>query len=233
KQQFLGWNTEKVAGDVSIGYFQSPEAPKRIREHLDCKHLKLIVLLREPIDRALSFYEMRVLKGNLLSSFEESLKIPYYRNLYIESGHYYRYYKNYLESFSKDQILILLQDEMKTNPDKEISKVCEFIGVRSDYNTSIPNKKANVGKSIKYPKMHYYLTYLGFIFQAAFPPLYIGSRIRDLLMKISFKVNFYNTRKDYNLDPIVRKYLEGEFRPSNERLREMSGIELGDNWKYL
>lgn len=232
RKQFLDCRPDQVAGDVSIGYFQSPEAPKRIFDLLDHDHLKLIVLLREPIDRALSFYEMRVLKGNLLSSFEESIRVPYYRNLYIESGHYDQFYQNYLGFFPKEQILILLHEEIKANSHKVLNEVFNFIGVQQDLEPQFVNRKTNVGRSIKNPKMHYYLTNLGYLFQVAIPKFGLGFRIRKMIMKLSFRINFYRIRKDYVLDPLIRSNLESEFRPSNEHLSALSGVELGDNWKY-
>lgn len=226
REKFVNWETELVGGDVSISYFQSHQAPRQMRNHLNCQDLKLIVLLREPIGRALSFYEMRVLKGENLVSFEDSLNVPYYRQLYIDTGHYYRYFENYLKYFSREQILVLLYEEIKQDPDRVMEKAFDFIGVNTNYKIDMLKRRANVGKSIRNSKRHQALTYLGFVFQAKLPWFGIGVRLRNMLTKFSQKINFYNYRRDYRIDIQVFNKLKEEFQVSNERLAEIAGIDL-------
>ncbi len=226
EQQFAGWQSEKAGGDVSIGYFQSLNAPQRMCKHLDCQELKLIVLLREPIDRALSYYEMRVLKGEMLGSFEDTLKIPYYRQLYIETGHYAKYFENYLKYFSCEQILVLLYEEIRKDPDHVMEKVFDFIGVNPDHQVNTIKRKSNVGKTIKNPNLHYAFTKFGYFLQVAIPWFGIGIRLRDYLIKISQQINFYQVRRKYQIDPCVYKQLKEEFQPSNEKLARIAEIDL-------
>src|SRR5712691_2708219 len=58
---FAGRAGQSVAGDVSVGYFHSPEAPAQVAEMLGVDGVKLIVVLREPIERARSYYNYRLI----------------------------------------------------------------------------------------------------------------------------------------------------------------------------
>ena len=60
-----------LTGDATPRYLDHPHAPKRVKEIIP--NVKFIVLLRNPIDRAYSMYNMRVSRGRETHSFEESL----------------------------------------------------------------------------------------------------------------------------------------------------------------
>jgi hypothetical protein len=229
KRQFLGWESETIGGDVSIGYFQSLVAPERIHKHLGSKDLKLIVLLREPVDRALSYYEMRLMKGNQLESFEDSINNPYFRNLFIDTSHYYLSYQNYLKFFSKDQILILLYEEIRRDPARAMEKVYAFLEVDPFYELEEVSKKTNAGKSLKNPELHRFMIDLGVICQSTIP--FVGVRLRDFLLEVSKRINFYHDRQSYQIDPVVMDKLKKEFAMSNECLAELSGIDLA-SWGW-
>ena len=64
--------TKCITGEATPRYLHYPHAPKRIFEFLP--KIKLIVLLRNPIDRAYSHYQMEVSSGNEELSFEESIE---------------------------------------------------------------------------------------------------------------------------------------------------------------
>ena len=224
KKQFTGHTGEKAIGDVSVGYFASAEAPAQMDGLLDGASLKLIVVLREPVSRALSYYRYRLLSGNAPRSFERSLKMPYFRRLYIETGHYYRYYENYLSHFSKDQILILLYEEIQQNPRAAIKKVFNFLEVQTDFVDAVFDSVPNHARSIRNLTLHYLLYHAGIASQARLP--YLGARVHGLLNRINNKVNLSNKRYSRRIDETVHQKLKDEFRPSNIRLQELAGIDL-------
>ncbi|NIQ15891.1 MAG: sulfotransferase, partial [Candidatus Dadabacteria bacterium] len=60
-----------IAGEATERYLEYPHAPKRVREALP--HVKLILLLRNPVDRAYSHYSMRFKAGKEKLSFEDAI----------------------------------------------------------------------------------------------------------------------------------------------------------------
>lgn len=224
KQHFVNWTDEKVGGDISVGYFTLPEAPVRMQKDLDGASLKLLLLLREPVSRALSYYNFRLLSGNAPKSFEKSLEMWYFRNLYIESGHYYKYYQHYLDYFPKERILILLFEEIRQNPRAALRKVFEFLGVEPDYYTEVFDTKENVGRSIRNLALYYWLYKTGVFFQAKLPRY--GNRIYRGLRQFNERFNLSEKRHTWQIDEEVYRQLKEEFKPSNRRLEELSGIDL-------
>lgn len=224
KQHFVNWTDEKVGGDTSVGYFTSAEAPIHMRKHLDGASPKLLLLLREPVSRALSYYEFRLLSGNAPRSFEQSLEMWYFRKLYIESGHYYKYYQHYLNYFPKERILILLFEEIRQNPQAALRKVFEFLEVQPDHYDEVFDTKTNVGRSIRNLTLHYWLYHAGVFSQAKLPRY--GSRIRRRLNQLNRRFNLSDERRSRQIDEGVYRRLKEEFRPSNRRLEELAGIDL-------
>ena len=76
-------------------------------------------------------------------SFAEALTK---RDEYIINGMYAAHLKNYLKLFSKDNILILIHEDIKKNPAAFMKKIYQFIGVDDSFLPSSLNKKVNVGR---------------------------------------------------------------------------------------
>ncbi len=122
---------QKVRGEASTAYFYAEDAADLIREILP--NVKLIFLLRNPVDRLYSHYWQERKTGWRLPEFTELMN----RNA-SEFQRYYHgsSYKQHLEHFHKrfpqEQILILLYDDLKHKPEHLLRQVYQFIGVRTD-----------------------------------------------------------------------------------------------------
>jgi len=100
---------------------------------------KIIYILRNPIDRAYSHYNMQYdLKGTL-KSFEGALKDEenwnhqnegFSRNLsYINRGFYSEHIKNIWNLFNKENVLILISDDLRSNTNQTIERVFNFLEI--------------------------------------------------------------------------------------------------------
>jgi len=135
-----------ITGEASGAYLQNPHAPKRIR-NLD-PNMKLILLLRNPVDRAFSHYIRKMKNGSEKLSFEEAIEqeksriegeqekmeknekyySPIYHSLaYITTGLYVIRLKHWLKYFSMKQILILENGEFLRDPEKVYNQAIEFL----------------------------------------------------------------------------------------------------------
>ncbi len=153
--------TGLFAFEASPLYIFSPLAPKRIYSF--SSEIKLIILLRNPTERAISHYFHEKRKGReslpILEAFEmeeERLKEaiakneyksePFIRHSYKRRGLYLDQIKRYLEYFAREQILVLNSEEFFSNPGNVLQKVFEFVGVGTDFN--VPDLKSrNVAKN--------------------------------------------------------------------------------------
>ena len=133
-----------IIGEATPSYVFCPRAPKRIVEILP--DVKLIALLRNPIDRAYSHYRHLVRSGRETLSFEEAIekerkirnqlekdKSAHNSNLvtysYLQRGIYINQLKLWFSFFGKDQFLILKTEDLASNPSKTYKRTLDFLGL--------------------------------------------------------------------------------------------------------
>ena len=161
---YIKWQTKQdfLTGEGSTIYLLDQRAPKRVFEKIS--NVKLIVLLRNPMDRAYSNYNYQVMEKREKRSFnqaiEDELKISNSDNIrlteyehnemmiqkaysYLNPGIYVDQLTNWLEFFPKEQFLIIKTEEFNARPKKTLEHVFEFLGIP---NYSIANlEKQHVG----------------------------------------------------------------------------------------
>lgn len=114
----------RIIGEVSHSYLASEQAPDRIRELLP--DAKLMVCLREPVQRIFSDYLDGIKNGKMHGSLDEELeRTP----SLINKSRYGTHLARYLERFDRDKIHIASFDELVSAPDRYATRVFEFLGV--------------------------------------------------------------------------------------------------------
>lgn len=160
-----------AVGEASPQYLFHPQAPERA--HAFNPDMKLIAVLRDPVDRAYSQYQMQLRWGYEHGSFEDSLaqeeaeletelaKLyddpPVYSTLvnrisYVARGRYADQLERWLALFPREQLLVLLTEELSTDPAEVMSRVCRFLGIPERRTTSYPLLGGG-GGVFEYPPM--------------------------------------------------------------------------------
>lgn len=125
-------------GEASPSYLFDAEAPSRIRRVLP--NAKIIMLLRDPVERAHSHYLMDVREGVQREQFSRAIEEDWYRSrkgwgvshLYVELGLYAEQVSRYLSTFGRKQVLILMFEELRRaseNGKSALAKVLGFLQV--------------------------------------------------------------------------------------------------------
>jgi hypothetical protein len=130
----------ELVGEKTPTYLFSIDAAERIQK--DLPNVKLICLLRNPTDRAISHYFMEVRKGD--RSNTEALLDE--RRVYKKGGLYLDQLKRYETYLKKNQLLILSSEEFFANPEKILKQVFNFLGVGETFQCS-DTRPRNVGKN--------------------------------------------------------------------------------------
>ena len=152
--------------DATPSYIRHPWIAKRILQSLS--GVKLITILRNPVDKTYSHYHMGVRDENEKRTFEEAIDFDlkfieqnkdlpkdqtYFEKVveksYIARGFYAEQLQNWFNSFSKEQILIISTEELATNPDKTLSTIFRFLGL-PDHKIKDLTKR----NEAKYPPMN-------------------------------------------------------------------------------
>lgn len=135
-QLFREKGKEKISGEISTGYLYSKVAAKEIYKF--DSSAKIAMVLRDPIERAFSHWMMDLRSNGVCrSSFHEAILkdqedtngIWGKNHLYIEVGLYHKQVERYFTVFPKEQVLVLLYDDLKNNPADFFKKLFEFLEI--------------------------------------------------------------------------------------------------------
>jgi hypothetical protein len=131
---------EVVYGETTPSYIYKEKFIDRIKEYNP--DIKLIVLLRNPIKRAFSHWNMRRKRGNESRPFHtcvlselELIKDKKYKadlNHYLDRGRYYRQVKYLLDNFPSENIKIFNSNELKLSPSDTLNSIFDFLKLDKD-----------------------------------------------------------------------------------------------------
>lgn len=132
-------NGYKAIGESSTAYLGNPKAPSEIRKEIP--DAKIIIILREPIDRAISNYKMYVDWGLEKDSFETAMRKILSgkemekpgRSMYLRIGLYAQAVQRYKNLFSAENLRVYLFDDFKKNPATILRDVCHFLSVDENF----------------------------------------------------------------------------------------------------
>lgn len=136
KKLFENVRDEKIIGEASPTYIYLPKACNRIKFHIP--DVRMVAILRNPVDRAYSAYMHLIRDGReSISDFDQALKKEQERIAanwgpiwhYKRGGLYYEQVKRYYESFDKDRLRIFLYEDLDSNPHKVLKDLFNYLGV--------------------------------------------------------------------------------------------------------
>ncbi len=159
----------RIMGETTPIYMYWDNAPGRIFDYNP--KIKLIILLRNPIERAYSHWNMQRNRGFDNFSFWDSLNIEEERRMesyplqnrkhsYTNRGFYLKQLKKLWSYFPRDRVLILKSEDLKGEPEKTLNHICNFLQIsqfssiisENDnlglYKSSMSEKEKNYLKSI-------------------------------------------------------------------------------------
>lgn len=197
-----------ITGEASPSYLFHPHAPARISQFMP--NVKLLVLLRNPIDRAYSQHWLNVKANGIHETLsfkdaldaeqeriagerekmlaDENYESPTYRPFsYLTRGIYADQLQYWMSFYSREQFLILKSEDLYSNPGETVKQALEFLGV--------PATKIDTNKEYKRYKV----------------PTRTGYKVKDNHPRMA---------------PELRKYLVDYFRPHNARLYEFLGRDF-------
>jgi hypothetical protein len=163
--------SHRLLGEATPIYMYWHDAPRRMWEYNP--HLKLIIVLRSPIDRAYSHWNMEQSINAENLSFWDAIQneevrckeaLPYQHRFYsyVDRGFYCEQLRRLWRYFDRDNILVLKNEYLKEQPDKCLKDVCAFLGV-NDFESVNPKDVHSHPYSLKISDKE--KEYLRFIFE--------------------------------------------------------------------
>lgn len=135
---FKGSDHFQCRGEASTLYLYAENAAENIFSLVP--DMRLVCILRNPVDRAFSAYKhLKRDRREFAGSFEEALELESERieknweHLwhYVNQGYYYKQLSRYFSFFKRDQVMILLyEDLIRRNPDEIAKQLWAFLGLK-------------------------------------------------------------------------------------------------------
>ena len=237
---FKGYTNQSIICDASIMnlYFSEITAPRIFN---DFPAAKLLVILRDPIERAYSDCREAVVRGLETLRFEKTLDVenerlskdfwPLHERIYFRRGLYFKQLTTYLKYFPQEKIKILIYEEFYKNIYKGLNEVFEFIGV--DINNDI-----NINKSRNINKMSVRNIYLQRLLRCdhrlgTYMKNLIPNYFRENILRLRgsiMKHNLKNTN-DRKINARFREVLREYYKESNKNLERQLNLNLS-SWDY-
>ncbi len=225
---FDGVTDETAIGEASIQYYCYPGTERQIHETLP--KVKLVGILRHPIDRAYSAYMMHVRDGRETRSFEEAVELelsgagpqmPSGMGSYIAHGFFGQHLARYYALFPKEQIRLYRFEDFKAEPMRVLRDLFAFLGVAPDFQPDM-SVKYNVSGVPKGGLTHK-LTNKNPVTQAL--KRHLPKRVATPLYRWALNKRNRNLEQ-VSLDPATRERLQALCHEDLVRLGELTGLDV-------
>ena len=154
KQHFKDANQNEKCGEITPFYLFHPKVPSRIKKIMP--KVQIIVLLRDPVERALSQVFHARKRGFEILELEEALDAEESRiqsgcleslqkHSYISRSRYLEQLERYETIFPREQLLILKSEKLFSNPETIWTEIAEFLKIENKSINTTTFPKANGG----------------------------------------------------------------------------------------
>ncbi len=165
QKAFPNWQGQKIVGEATPIYMYLPFVAERIYRYNP--QMKLIFLLRDPVERAISHYQMELGRGLERLPLPLAIALEPYRlrrdrhNLqeksslrchsYVDRGFYARQIINMQQYFPPSQILFIKTTDLRQKHQEVLQNIYSFLGL---VDRSLMPEPELVFKQENYPKFH-------------------------------------------------------------------------------
>jgi len=210
---------ETAIGEATPTYLADPQTPHLIHEVIP--NARIIIMLRDPVERAFSEYLLMYALGVLKCSFSELIHSPDRGKKetpvpIVEYGLYYEKVKRNLEVFGSEQVRCFIFEEFVKDPLKTVKQILDFLNIKNPiinfepkiYNpTVIPRNK--LAQSIVRNKII----------------RMVGKHLpRSTIFNL--KEHLTKTTNKPSMEPEDRKFLQEFYRNDIKKLEDLLGCKM-------
>ena len=229
---FDGADGAREVGEGSTWYLYSPTAAAAI--HAEVPEAKILISLRNPVERAYSAWAYNVEKGwedlpfdAALAREDERYQRPgFWDRHYVRAGLYADQVERYLDTFGADRVHVVLFDDVRSDEAGVLRGVFDFLGVEAHTESVAAPLSDGARNATRYPRSTRIARFTrskAVRKIATWLPDSIRRRVRTGVAKV-------NTVDRPEMEPATRQELEARFRPDVERLQGYLGRPLVSQW---
>ncbi len=139
---------EKIIGEASPQYLKDPQTPKLI--HQIVPQAKILISLRDPVERLYSSYLMHIRSGRIKTTFSEEIDLVFnkitdkkFDYIKVDAGLYSENIKRYLKIFGNKQVKIIIFEEFIKNTKETVNDILKFLDIKyelQNFKSEVYNK---------------------------------------------------------------------------------------------
>ena len=213
--------------DASPSYLYYQQSAERIREA--CPDAKILIMLRNPVDRAFSAYTFRRSQQWEKLSFKEALAMEderiqsnyHYIWHYKRGSLYYEAVKHYLEVFGRENVKVVLLDDVKKDLQQTMNGIFEFLQLQP---VSVKEGVMNRSGEIKHEKVYGVISSV-IKSQGFLKRLIQRLTSKDFRRMVSRRI-FYLFIRKATMDAEIRRELQNYYREDILKLQALLGRDL-------
>ncbi len=229
---FNNSNDDQILGEDTTTYLASDKAPKRIAQLIP--NVKLIFILRNPVERAYSHYWHLVSNGLTHRKFDDLIHSD--PGTILQRGLYKEQLKRFQDYFPQNQIFVLIFENFIRNTSEKLKDVLKFIDIN---NSEVINQPIKISNKARVP-LNYNIYLL--------INKYINSKIVHLkyqrhlplkknnyswlynINRVMQKILLSNEKKYPTMSADIRRYLTEYYIQKNEGLDSIIQQNLNNYW---
>ena len=223
QNQALSGGSASHVLDASTAYLYSETAAKEV--FLYNPAAQIIVILRNPVTRAYSHYNMARKYGKEKRTFFKAIQDESILDralwgideCYLELGDYQQQLQRWTALFPKEQILVLFHEDLLTQPQNTMDLVCEFLEIPIKKLTEV--SEANTAEVPRSSLVSALLLGSLSTYIAALLPSTLKKQVKSLILK-----------KPESIDDASRTFLVHYFASANQALEKALNSSL-KHWK--
>ena len=221
KKEYLKlFQDAQIQGESTVAYLYEENTPSLIKKFNS--DAKIIISLRNPVDRSYSEYILRKSRFQIDQSFQNIIEKEIKNEkdgLELYRGLYSQYVSKYLEIFGKN-VHIVIFEEFIQDPKKQMEQILLFLGVEHDLSKFKPDK-INKGHDIRFSILKPIMTNHIFL---NFMKKILPNNIRDLINRIILHKNLKSSSMNNNDRVMLNNY----FKADVKKLEHILGYNLWD-----
>jgi len=216
RRHFDGVQDEIAVGE-STPYLYHPDTARRMASVLP--DARLILLLRNPVDRAYSHYWHMRARGRETLEFADALDAEPERLTegetsrlffsYADRGHYIRDIRRLLEHYPRSALKVTLLEEMNDEAEATFRDVCRFLEVRDHHLPEDLGKRFNSYVQFRSTRVRE-----------------LAQRLPGLAGRVVGRLNTSRRGSYPPMSPAMRERLAEEYRDSNDALARFLDRDL-------
>lgn len=219
--QFSHCKNGKVIGEFSTSYLDSPHVAERI--YRDFPWVKILVILRNPIHQAFSYYKY-LKRYNQIDSESPREAFEKYPAI-IAQAKYYNFLLPYRNRFTRRNVYIMLFEKLHTEPVVELSRLYQFLEVDSSFVPYAAKKVVSKGINARIKQLEKVRASLFFFLKEHNKSSLINFIRRTRIPELYRKLNDRGT-SSIELDVPTKMYLHDIFKDVNEELSRLIEMDL-------